>query len=127
MSISPSPSYRAVIDTSSALPALTGPNSQEHPLVHLWQSYRIIPVVNARTLAELNDQIIAKSPTPKPLQAQRFLNRTKRRYAPWYEELPIATLPDSPRCEHRRDQKFVDLAIYGGAHLLIARDPDLLT
>lgn len=126
MSKSPPASYRAVIDTSSALPALTGPNSEEHPLVHLWQSYRIIPLVNAQTLAELNDEIIAKSPTPKLLQAQRYRDRTLRRYSPWYEELPVATLPDSPKCREPKDQVFVNLAIYGEAHLLIARDPDLL-
>ena len=106
-------SHRAVIDTSSVLPALIGPNPQDHPLVLLWHSYRITPLASAR--------IPAKSPTPRPLQARRYVNQSLRLYAPWYEELRVDVPPNNPECRDKNDQMFVDLAIYGKADLLVMK------
>ena len=44
-----------VIDTSTTLPILTGVGVDDHWLVDLWQSGRIIPLVNNETIAELRE------------------------------------------------------------------------
>ena len=118
---------RVVIDTSTALPVLTSENVDSHWLVLLWQSNRIIPLVNSETIEELKGQIIEKSPTARELQARRFLIKTMSRYEPWCETVPLAVVPGSPQCRDVNDQMFIDLAIAGEADILFTRDPDLLT
>ena len=118
---------RVVIDTSTALPVLTSENVDNHWLVLLWQSNRIIPLVNSETIAELKGQIIEWSPTAKELQARRFLIKTMGRYEPWCETVPLVVVADAPQCRDVNDQMFIDLAIAGQADILFTRDPDLLT
>ena len=118
---------RVVIDTSAALPILTGTGVDNHWLVLLWQSSRIIPLVNSETIEELREQIIEASPTAKELQARRFLIKTMSRYEPWCVTVPLVAVPDAPQCRDSSDQMFIDLAIVGGADILFSRDPDLLT
>jgi len=105
---------------------LTSENVDNHWLVLLWQSNRIIPLVNSETVEELKGQMIEKSPTAKELQARRFLIKTMSRYEPWCETVPLAVAPDSPQCRDVNDQMFIDLAIAGEADILFTRDPDLL-
>ena len=118
---------RVVIDTSAALPALTSENVDNHWLALLWQSNSIIPLVNSETIEELKGQIIEKSPTAKELQARRFLLKTMSRYEPWCETVPLTVVQDAPLCRDVSDQMFIDLAIAGGADILLTRDCDLLT
>ena len=118
---------RVVIDTSTALPVLTGEDVDNHWLVLLWQSNRIIPMVNSETIEELKAQIIEHSPTAKELQARRFLIKTMSRYEPWCETVSLVAVPDAPQCRDANDQMFIDLAIAGEADILFTRDPDLLT
>ena len=117
---------RVVIDTSAALPVLTSEYVEDHWLVRFWQSNRNVPLVNSETIEELREQIIAKSPTAKELQARRFLIKTIGRYEPWCETVPLAVAPDAPQCRDASDQMFIDLAIIGQADVLFTRDPDLL-
>ena len=116
-----------VIDTSTALPVLTSENADNHWLVLLWQSNRIIPLVNSETIEELKGQIIERSPTARELQARRFLIKTISRYEPWCETVPLTETLDAPQCRDVNDQMFIDLAIAGKADILFTRDPDLLT
>ena len=118
---------RVVIDTSTALPVLTGEDVDNHWLVLLWQSNGITPMVNSETIEELKAKIIEASPTAKELQARRFLIKIMSRYEPWCETVPLATVPDAPQCRDANDQMFIDLAIAGEADILFTRDPDLLT
>ena len=117
---------RVVIDTSAALPALTSDSVDNHWLVLLWQTNRIIPLVNSETIEELKAQIIEHSPTARELQARRFLIKTMSRYEPWCVTVPLVDVTDAPQCRDASDQMFIDLAIAGEANILLTRDPDLL-
>ena len=125
VALDPEP-LRAVIDTSTALPVLTSENVDSHWLALLWQSNRIIPMVNSETIAELKEQIIEKSPVVKEMQARRFLIKTMSRYEPWCVTVPLVEVSDAPQCRDSSDQMFIDLAIAGRADILFSRDPDLL-
>lgn len=118
---------RVVIDTSTALPVLLGESVDDHWLVLLWQSNRIIPLINSETVEELKAKIIESSPTAKELQARRFLIKTMNRYEPWCVTVPLTEVTDAPQCRDSTDQMFIDLAIAGRAGILFSRDPDLLT
>ncbi len=118
---------KVVIDTSAALPVLISAGVDNHWLVLLWQTNRIIPLINSETVEELKAQIIGHSPTAKELQARRFLTKTMSRYEPWCVTMPLVAVPDAPQCRDASDQMFIDLAIAGEADILFTRDPDLLT
>ena len=118
---------RIVIDTSVTLPLITRNNPQSSRLVQLWQNRLIIPLINSETIQELRAKLLEISPTPKPLQAQRFADNKLRQYRPWCEETPLARPPQAPRCRDTNDQKFIDLAITANADALITRDNDLLS
>lgn len=117
---------RVVIDTSTTLPILTGPSVDDHWLVDLWQSGRVIPLANNETIAELREQVLEHSPYAKDNQARLFVNKTLDRYEPVCEFVQPAIVEDAPQCRDSTDQMFIDLAIVGRADYLIARDPDLL-
>ena len=118
---------RVVIDNNVIIPPLTYENPQANWLVSLWQSGLIKPLVNDETMAELEAQLLERSPTPKPLQAQRYVRKTLRYYAPWCERVPLEDLPSAPQCLDPKDQMFIDLAIIGEADFLISRDRALLS
>ena len=118
---------KVVIDTSTALPVLLSEDVDDHWLVLLWQSNRIIPMVNSETIEELKEKIIEASPTAKELQARRFLIKTMNRYEPWCITVPLTVVPDAPQCRDASDQMFIELAIAGEVDILFTRDPDLLT
>ena len=117
---------RVVLDTSVTLPILLQREPETNPLLQLWQSHRIKPLVNDETLSELRAQLMEKSPTAKQLQAQRFVRLALRRYLPWCDHLPLQEISSAPRCRDPKDQIFVDLAIGGNARYLLTRDKDLL-
>ena len=117
---------RVVIDTSTTLPILTGAEVDDHWLVDLWQSGRIIPLANNETIAELREQVLEHSPYAKDNQARLFVNKTLDRYEPMCEFVQPTVVEDAPQCRDTTDQMFIDLAIAGRADYLIARDSDLL-
>ena len=127
MTLQPAYGTRTVIDNNVIIPPLTYQHTETNWLVILWQSGRIKPLVNDETLAELENQILERSPTPKPLQARRFVRRALRHYEPWYERITLQDLPDAPQCRDPKDQMFIDLAIAGEADFLVSRDCDLLS
>ena len=96
-------------------------------MVKLWQSGAIKPLVSDETMAELRAQIMERSPTPKPLQAQRFVTKSLRHYIPWCEHLALQDNSNTPRCRDPKDQMFIDLAVAGQADFLITKDDDLLS
>ena len=117
---------RVVIDTSVALPVLTREAPQDHWLVGLWKSRRIIPLTNSETMRELAEKIREASPTAREFQAQRYVRKTLNHYSLWCETVPLTVVPGAPVCRDPDDQMFVELAIAGRADLLIARDDDFL-
>ncbi len=117
---------RVVIDTSTTLPILTGAGVDDHWLVNLWQSGRIIPLANNETIAELREKVLEHSPYAKDNQARLFVNKTLDRYEPMCEFVQPAIVEGTPQCRDSTDQMFIDLAVAGQADYLIARDPDLL-
>lgn len=127
--MTPDPLYRlrVVIDNNVLIPPLTHASPEANWLVALWQSKCIKPLVNDETIAELEAKLLERSPTPKPLQAQRFVRKALRQYRPWYEHIPLQDLHNAPQCRDINDQMFVDLAILGEADFLISRDNDLLS
>ena len=118
---------RVVIDNNVIIPPLTYESPETNWLVSLWQSGRIKPLVNDETIAELEAQILERSPTAKLFQAQRYVRKALRHYVPWCERAPLQDLPDAPHCRDSNDQMFIDLAIIGEADFLISRDDDLLS
>ena len=127
MTVGPSRETRVVIDSSVVLPILLQREPETNPLLRLWQGNQVKPLANDETLAELRATLLGNSPTPKQLQAQRFVDLALRRYVPWCEFLPLQEIASAPKCRDPRDQKFIDLAIAGDAAFLITRDNDLLS
>lgn len=68
-----------------------------------------------------------RSPTPKPLQSQRFVTKSLRYYIPWCDHLALQDNTNTPRCRDPKDQMFIDLAVAGQADFLITKDDDLLS
>ena len=118
---------RVVLDNNVIVPPLTYEHPGNNWLVQLWQSGRIKPLVSDETMAELRGKIVERSPTSKPLQAQRFLRKTLRYYVPWCDRIELQDNVGAPQCRDPNDQMFIDLAITGQADFLITRDDDLLS
>ena len=117
---------RVVIDTSVVMPILVNPEPSRNWLCQLWQSRRIVPLLNSETRQELAAQLQRASPTDKEYPAHRFAQSKMRLYRPYCTEIPLQAVLDAPACRDPNDQMFVALAIAGGARFLISRDDDLI-
>ena len=91
----------------------------------LWTIGRIVPLVNAETIAELTEKILERSPSPKDYQADLFVRKTLLPYRQRWEDIPVTNI-QAPICRDKDDQKFIDLAITGRADCLVTRDRALL-
>lgn len=127
MTLQPRIRRRIVIDNNVIIPTLTYEHPGTHWLVQLWQSRQVTPLISDETITELRAKILERSPTPKPLQAQRFVTRSLRYYIPWCDRVALQVNVNAPQCRDPRDQMFIDLAIAGEAEYLITRDGDLLS
>lgn len=118
---------RVVIDNNVIIPILTYEHPRTNWLVQLWQSGAIKPLISDETMAEFRAQVMERSPTPKPLQSQRFVTKSLRYYIPWCDHLALQDNTNTPRCRDPKDQMFIDLAVAGQADFLITKDDDLLS
>ena len=118
---------RVVIDTNVVIPILVNPEPDRNWQCQLWQSRRIVPLLNSETRQELAAQLQRASPTDKEYPAYRFAQSKMRLYRPYCAEIPLQAVLDAPVCRDPNDQMFVALAIAGGARFLISRDDNLLS
>ena len=115
---------RVVFDTNAILMPLTrGSRSAHHWIVQQWENGSTIPLSSQETRQELTDTL--RKPHFK-LQEEQVQAISAR-----YSELSLLILmpqhvPGTPRCRDPSDQKFVDLAHYAQADMLVTKDPDVL-
>ena len=123
---SPPTQIRMVVDSSVLLPILANPGRDCHWMVKLWDQGLAVPLVNDRTTQEIRRKLLEWSPTPKPLQAQRFVQNCLRPYERNWEMVPWEDMAHTPRCSDPEDQMFINLGVAGNADILVARDRSLL-
>ena len=101
------------------------PGRDCHWMVKLWDQGLAVPLVNDRTTQEIRRKLLEWSPTPKPLQAQRFVQNCLRPYERNWEMVPWEDMAHTPRCSDPEDQMFINLGVAGNADILVARDISL--
>jgi uncharacterized protein len=113
---------RLVLDTNVVLDLFHWANTDAVPIMAALEAGQIECIVDARTLDEL--QRVLTYPqlklTPEMI-AERYA-----RYSALVQCLPAGEAPPLPRCSDRDDQKFLELAARGGAHILVSKDKALL-
>ena len=115
---------RLVIDTNVLVSALIFKDSRHLPLREAWQQKRITPLMSINTYRELKH--VLGYPMFK-LEDQQILEAVAL-IGPYIEWVTIdaeraATLP---KCSDRDDQKFLQVALCGGAVALLSYDQALL-
>ena len=117
-------SARLVIDTNVLVSALIFKDSRHLPLREAWQQKRIAPLMSIATYRELKHVLgypMFKLEDHQIMEAIALIG-------PYIEWVTIdadraATLP---KCSDRDDQKFLQVALCGGAEALLSYDRALL-
>jgi len=114
---------RVVFDTNTVVSALLFPTDSLAWLRQSWHSRTVIPLVNKATMQELY-RILCY---PKFSLAAADREELLGDYLPFAELVTMpARLPALPQCRDPHDQKFIELAFYANADMLVTGDKDLL-
>jgi putative PIN family toxin of toxin-antitoxin system len=117
------PFMRVVLDTNVVLSVVVFHDERFAPLVNAWRSRTVTPLVDDASVAELE----------RVLGYPQFTRRCAGRAEALAEYLPFVERVDTaghgaglPRCRDPDDQKFLVLAVAGGARSLVTSDALLL-
>ena len=113
---------RFVLDTNVVLDLFHWANTDAVPIMAALESGRICCLADERTLDELRRVLTY----PQLKLTPEMITERYARYSAHVECLPEGVAPPLPRCKDRDDQKFLELAARGGAHILVSKDKALL-
>ncbi|MCC6196479.1 MAG: putative toxin-antitoxin system toxin component, PIN family [Burkholderiales bacterium] len=114
---------RVVLDTNAALSALVFLAGPAARLRVGWQSGRFVPLASTATALELT-RVLAY---PKFGLEAALQDELLADYLPWVEVVALGVPPpDVPLCRDPADKPFLELAIAGGAAVLVSGDRDLV-
>lgn len=114
---------RTVLDTSVLVSALVFPAGAVSWMRGAWRLGRILPLASRATAAELI-RVLAYPKFALTTGEQRDLIDD---YLPFCESVMIPSPPPAvPECRDPFDRPFLELALAGGAEVLISGDADLL-
>ena len=114
---------RTVLDTSVLVSALVFPAGAVSWMRGAWRLGRILPLASRATAAELI-RVLAYPKFALTAGEQRDLIDD---YLPFCESVIIPTPPSViPECRDAFDRPFLELALAGGAEVLVTGDADLL-
>ena len=114
---------RIVLDTNCIISALIFSKQPLAWLRHSWQNGEITPLVSKETIEEL----LRVLTYPKFKLSQQEQELLLADFLPYAEVIKIDVVPeDLPKIRDEHDQKFLVLAVVGGAEYLISGDKDIL-
>ncbi len=113
---------RVVFDTNTVVSALLFRAGRLSCFRDHWRSNEVIPLVSRPTV----DELIRVLAYPKFKLDKADIEALLVEYLPFTESIVDLYSPRSPLCRDRNDQIFVDLAIQGGADVLVTGDRALL-
>jgi putative PIN family toxin of toxin-antitoxin system len=118
-------SRRVVLDTNVVLSALLFSTGRLVWMRTAWQQGRLLPLASKATL----DELIRVLSYPKFALSGDDVLAILKDYVPYVEtvEVPAGPLDGVPCAPDPDDQKFLDLAVSGGASDLVTGDAGLLT
>ncbi|MDE2091776.1 MAG: putative toxin-antitoxin system toxin component, PIN family [Gammaproteobacteria bacterium] len=116
-------SPRIVFDTNTVASALLFPTGCLAWLRQSWHSRTVIPLVNKATMQELYRILCHLKFSLAAAEREELLCD----YLPFAElvTMPVR-LPALPQCRDSHDQKFIELAFYAKADMLVTGNKDLL-
>lgn len=113
---------RVVFDTNVVVSALRFQAGHLAWLRAHWAS-RVVRVLGSRATV---DEVIAVLAYPKFELTPADVTALLAEFVPYVEVVAVKHFPDAPKCRDADDQKFIDLALGGGADVLVTGDKDLL-
>lgn len=114
---------RVVFDTNVVLSALRFQVGHLAWLRAHWAAHAVYVLGSKDTV----DELIAVLAYPKFGLTPADITALLGDFLPHVEVVEVPALRGAPRCRDAADQKFVDLAIAGGADVMVTGDKDLLT
>lgn len=119
----PALGVRVVCDTNVVVSALVFPRGRLGWLREAWRAGRSVALVSRETVEELLRVLHYPKFELTDEERQELLGE----YLPFAEIVaPEETRQEIPSCRDPGDRMFLELAMAGGAELLITGDPDLL-
>ena len=116
-------SPRIVFDTNTVVSALLFPTGSRAWLRPSWHSRTVIPLVNKASMQELYRILCYPKFSLVAADREELLGD----YLPFAELVTMpARLQALPQCRDLHDQKFIELAFYANADMLVTGDKDLL-
>ena len=113
---------RVVFDTNTVVSALLFRDGQLHWLRSRWRGGGVVALASSATVGEL----IRVLAYPKFRLASDDIHALLSDYLPFTEVVSVAARRSAPQCRDPADQIFVDLALQGGADVLVSGDRALL-
>lgn len=113
---------RVVFDTNTVVSALVFAEGRLAWLRAHWQSPVVTPLVSKATVNEL----IRVLTYPKLRLDKGDIQALLADYLPFTESVSVSRRRSTPRCADADDQMFVDLALAGGADVMVTGDRALL-
>lgn len=113
---------RVVFDTNTVVSALLFTNGRLTWLRHHWQNRRATALISTAT----TDELIRVLAYPKFRLERREIESLLADYLPYTEPVTVSSRRQSPRCRDPDDQMIIDLALQGGADVVVTGDKALL-
>lgn len=113
---------RVVFDTNTVISALLFGHGKLSWLRDHWRSNDVVTLVSRKTV----DELIRVLAYPKFDLEKVAIQALLADYLPFTEAVAVSPRPQSPQCHDIDDQMFIDLAIQGGADVLVTGDRLLL-
>jgi putative PIN family toxin of toxin-antitoxin system len=115
---------KVVLDTNTVLSALLFERGRLIWIRKLWEERRITPLCSAATI----DELLRALAYPKFELGEPEIKSLLESYLQYASVVSVADSASrrAPRCRDADDQKFLDLALEGGAEILVSGDQDLL-
>jgi putative PIN family toxin of toxin-antitoxin system len=118
------PALKVVLDTNTVLSALLFEGGRLVWIRKLWEERRIAPLCSAASV----DELLRALAYPKFELSESEIKSLLESYLLYAGVVSAADSASrrAPRCRDADDQKFLDLALAGGAEILVSGDQDLL-
>ena len=113
---------KVVSDTNTIVSALLFTNGQLAWLRHYWSIQNVISLASKSTV----DELIRVLAYPKFQLEVDEINILLAEFIPYVTVVKVTARKNNPRCRDPGDQIFVDLAMSGGADVLVTGDKALL-